>query len=242
MEVYKQTNHLQTPRLQRALSINKTWHRHHVCIEGGYLQYVACVLVDLPWWGARSIESPPAWFGLFAGGGISPSPVSGRNLLKLNQTFTILTFLLSLATLQRPITIHNSTVDRVGIILAVVKNWAAPGRPPLSHRSLTLGLRSSGKIDESAPPIIINRSALHPASQCLRPKTSENLQEKSGDGIEEGGYWWLVRSVIAMGHNCSTAALGCTSNKLTDVTYYQPTTTCQFYCFRWQGGRALISL
>ena len=136
--------------LQRALSINKTWHRHHVCIEG-YLQYVACVLVDLPWWGARSIESPPAWFGLFAGGGIPPSPVSGRNLLKLNQTFTISTFLLSLATLQRPITIHNSTVDRVGIILAVVKNWAAPGRPPLSHRSLTLGLRSSGKIDESAP-------------------------------------------------------------------------------------------
>ena len=28
-------------------------------------------------------------------------------------------------------------------------------------------------------------------------------------------------SVIAMGHNCSTGALGCRPNKLTDVRYYQ---------------------
>ena len=31
----------------------------------------------------------------------------------------------------------------------------------------------------------------------------------------------LVSSVIAMGHNCSTTALGSRANKLTDVTYYQ---------------------
>ena len=88
MEVYKQMHRPQTALT--SLSTSKQ-DMSPSCYER-YLQYVPCVLVDLPGGGSRSIESPPAWLRLLAGGRIPSSTVSGRYLLKLNQTFTISSF------------------------------------------------------------------------------------------------------------------------------------------------------
>ena len=85
MEVYKQMHRPQ----DSAYNLSTSEHDISPSCYERYLQYVPCVLVDLPGGGPGRIESPPAWLWLLAGGRIPSSTVSGRNLLKLNQTFTI---------------------------------------------------------------------------------------------------------------------------------------------------------
>ena len=163
MEVYKQTNHLQTPLT--TCSIHQQNMASSSCLHWGILT-ICCVCTCRSSL-VRSLEyrEPTRMVQTLCRWQNTPEPRIGKKSPETKPNVYNLDFSFKPCNLTK--THHNSTVDRVGIILAVVKNWAAPGRPPLSHRSLTLGLRSSGKIDESAPPIIINRSALHPASQCL---------------------------------------------------------------------------
>ena len=142
MEVYKKMHHPQT-----ALTLTSKHDISPSCYER-YSQYVPCVLVDLPGWGSRSIESPPAWLRLLAGGRITSSTVSGRNLLKLNQTFTICNLLSSFCHPLKPCNLtqaHHSflwqfwwAADYFGSCYKLAGHWAL-GRPPLPHRSLTLG-------------------------------------------------------------------------------------------------------
>ena len=82
MEVYKQMHRPQ----DSAYNLSTSEHDISPSCYERYLQYVPCVLVDLPGGGPGRIESPPAWLWLLAGGRIPSSTVSGRNLLKLNQT------------------------------------------------------------------------------------------------------------------------------------------------------------
>ena len=152
---------------------------------GRYLQYVPCVLVDLPGGGPGRIESPSTWLWFLAGGRIPSGTVSGGNLLKLNKTFTIWSTLSSFCHPLKPCNLttraHHTFLWQFyfwwGIILAVVIN--RPGRPSLSleHRSLTLGL--SGNIDEPMAPRYLPSSspgALHPSlSQSLEGVLSWTL-------------------------------------------------------------------
>ena len=54
----------------------------------------------------------------------------------------------------------------------------------------------------------------------------------------------MVSSVIAMGHNCSTTALGSRPNKLTDVRYYQgvPANSSILKVIRWKCADLIVSL
>ena len=142
-----------------------------------YLQYVPCVLVDLPGGGSRSIESPPAWLRLLAGGRIPSSTVSGRNLLKLNQTFTIWSALFFLPPIKALQTYNKGPSHLFVAILLLMGHYfgscyKSAGQAfslSLEHRSLTLGL--SGNIDEPMAPRYLPSSspgALHPSlSQSL---------------------------------------------------------------------------
>ena len=85
MKVYKQMHRPQ----DSAYNLSTSEHDISPSCYEGYLQYVPCVLVDLPGGGPGRIESPSTWLWFLAGGRIPSGTVSGGNLLKLNKTFTI---------------------------------------------------------------------------------------------------------------------------------------------------------